>query len=75
MIDQAQQREVDHVIAAALREQADAEKYRRHQRRARAGGAGASDGARPLEFDESGFPVPQRTPGFVQRVTRLLSLY
>jgi hypothetical protein len=29
--------------------------------------------ARPLEFDRNGFPVAQRTPGFVTRVARLLN--
>lgn len=28
--------------------------------------------ARPLEFDENGFPLPQPVPRFVQRVGRLL---
>jgi hypothetical protein len=27
---------------------------------------------RPLEFDDNGFPIPQRTPSFVTRVARLL---
>ena len=29
--------------------------------------------ARPLEYDESGFPLPQDRPGFAQRVARLLN--
>jgi hypothetical protein len=29
--------------------------------------------ARPLEFDENGFPVPQALPGFMQRVARLIN--
>jgi anti-sigma regulatory factor (Ser/Thr protein kinase) len=33
------------------------------------------ESARPLEFDESGFPIPQRAPGFVERVARLLEPY
>jgi hypothetical protein len=33
----------------------------------------AEDRARPLEFDESGFPIAQHSPSFVQRVARLLT--
>jgi hypothetical protein len=33
----------------------------------------AEDRARPLEFDESGFPIAQRAPSFVKRVARLLT--
>jgi hypothetical protein len=28
---------------------------------------------RPLEYDESGFPLPQQRPGFAQRVARILN--
>jgi hypothetical protein len=56
--------------------QAEAERYgatayqlrQREMKRGRRG-----DRARPLEFDESGFPIPQRIPGFVQRVGRLVN--
>jgi hypothetical protein len=30
-------------------------------------------GARPREFDENGFPVPQGAPTFLERVARLLN--
>ena len=50
-----------------------AERYRRYRREAASGNSGASNGARPLEFDESGFPVPQRGRSFVERVARLLT--
>jgi hypothetical protein len=50
-----------------------AERYQRYQREATSGNRRASNGARPLEFDESGFPVPQRGPGFFERVARLLT--
>jgi hypothetical protein len=34
---------------------------------------GAPNRARPLEFDESGFPIPQGTPGLAQRIGRLIN--
>jgi hypothetical protein len=36
-------------------------------------GRAAEHRARPLEFDESGFPIPQPVPGFAQRVRRLIN--
>ena len=30
------------------------------------------EGPHPLEFDDSGFPIPQRPPSFAERVGRLL---
>ena len=58
----------------------DAAGYRRAQRQAlrrrRPWRRGAQWGSpRPLEFDDSGFPIPQRPPGFVERVARLLQSY
>ena len=35
--------------------------------------AGAESNPRPLEFDENGFPVAQRTLSFITRVARLLA--
>lgn len=55
------------------RERAAAERYQQRQRQATSGRAGAGDHARPLEFDESGFPVAQPNSTFLARVTRLLS--
>jgi hypothetical protein len=75
MRDEARERELEEAMQAALREQAAAQRYRLNQVEATSGRAGATDGARPLEFDESGFPVPQGNPGFARRVARLLSLY
>jgi hypothetical protein len=72
MSEQVRQHELAAAIAAALREQAAAEHYRQKQRRARSGKPLETDGARPLEFDESGFPVAQRNASFITRVTRLL---
>jgi hypothetical protein len=48
------------------------ERYQRYQREIRRGNGSSSGGARPQEFDENGFPVPQRSPGFLARVGRLL---
>lgn len=66
------QHELRAAIAAAQREQAAAERYRQKQRQVRSGKPPGADGARPLEFDESGLPVAQRTASFITRVTRLL---
>lgn len=45
-------------------------RYRRSRRRAK---QQRSEVPRPLEYDESGFPLPQDRPGFAQRVARLLN--
>jgi hypothetical protein len=73
MSDQAQEREFDRSLERALSERAGAERYGQRQRQARRGREGAGDHARPLEFDESGFPIRQRNSTFLARVTRLLS--
>ncbi len=49
------------------------QRYRHSQRQARRGGAQRVDRPRPLEFDESGFPIPQTGPSFLERVARLLN--
>lgn len=36
------------------------------------GGRRKDGGARPLEFDEAGFPIPQRNSSSVKRFARLL---
>jgi hypothetical protein len=54
------------------RERAGVERYQRYQRTVRNGNRHAV-GARPREFDENGFPVPQRSPSFLERVGRLLN--
>jgi hypothetical protein len=74
MTEQLDHRELADAVEAALTEQARGERYRRYQLEARSGRAAATDGARPLEFDESGFPIRQGNPSFVNRVARLLSL-
>ena len=68
----ARQRELGDAVVAALNEQAGAERYQRRQRQARRGKAEAVERPRPLEFDGNGFPVVQRIPSFVTRVSRLL---
>jgi hypothetical protein len=50
-----------------------AERHRLKQRRARSGQASQDDRARPLEFDESGFPVAQHNSSLSRRVARLLN--
>jgi hypothetical protein len=60
-------------LEAAQRELAGAGRNGRFQHQRRNGRAGAVDRARPLEFDESGFPIAQRSPSFATRVARLLS--
>jgi hypothetical protein len=45
---------------------------RRRQQQVRRRRTETVDRPRPLEFDENGFPVAQRTPSFVTRVARLL---
>jgi anti-sigma regulatory factor (Ser/Thr protein kinase) len=59
------------MVGALLAEEAGAAGYRRAQREALRN-AMDTESAGPLEFDESGFPLPQRNPGFVARVARLL---
>ena len=74
MSAQVRQRGLDDAVWTALSEQAAVERYRRSQAQVRRGSADAAGGARPLEFDESGFPIPQRGAGFATRVARLLRL-
>jgi hypothetical protein len=68
----ARQRELADALVVALNQHPGAERYRRRQSQARHGRTETGD-PRPLEFDENGFPVTQRTPSFVARVARLLS--
>jgi hypothetical protein len=72
MNDQARRRGVGDALRAVDSEGAGAERYRRSLRQA-TNGSMETGHARPLEFDESGFPIPQRPRSFVSRVTRLLS--
>ena len=56
-----------------LREQARLISVRRRQLE-RWQGSEAPTRAHPLEFDESGFPIPQRHTGFVERIRHLLNI-
>jgi hypothetical protein len=62
MTEQVRRGELADAVAAALGEQANAERYRYPQRRRRGVRAAALDRPRPLEFDPNGFPVAQPTP-------------
>ena len=73
MTERVRQPDVRDAVTAAIGDEAGAERYRRRLREVRSGTAHASERARPLEFDESGFPLPQRSPGFVERVARLVN--
>lgn len=73
MSDQARPRQLGDAVERALSEQLAAERYRQRQLKVTGGSARTTDGARPMEFDESGFPIPQRNPSFVQRVARVLN--
>ena len=70
MADDPQARQT-HDASALKHAQVAADRYDRRQREVgRGGGDGGARG--PLEFDERGFPLPQRTPSYVERVTRRL---
>ena len=58
-------------VEVALNERDAAEAYQFRQREARRGSL-AAERPRPLEFDESGFPIPQPVPTFMRRLGRLL---
>jgi hypothetical protein len=73
MSEQTRRRELRDALAAVLNEPAGAERYRQRQRQARRGRPGVEDRPRPLEFDETGFPIRQRNPSFAARVARLLT--
>jgi hypothetical protein len=73
MSETVRRRELADVLTAALHEEAGAERYRRSQIQARRGRTNAFHRARPLEFDENGFPIAQLNPGFAARLARLLT--
>jgi hypothetical protein len=56
----------------ARRDRLGAERYRQRQRDVRRGRP-PTGGAHPLEYDENGFPLPQRNSSFIERVARLLN--
>jgi hypothetical protein len=66
--------EVGDVRARSEGVRTSGERHLRSLRQVRSGGSTAMEFSRPLEFDESGFPILQRPSTFVQRVARLLTL-
>ena len=74
MATQAQMRQWRAAVEAALSAQDSAERYERRQSELRRGTNGAEGRPRPgpQRFDESGFPIPQPIPDFMQRVGRLI---
>ena len=58
---------------AFLADKAGAASYEQAQRQAQRWTGAGPNTARPLEFDDTGFPIPQTAPGFVERLTRLLT--
>jgi hypothetical protein len=66
------QREWGDALTVAVNQQAAGGRYRRRQVRMRRARTETQDRPRPLEFDENGFPIAQRTPSFFTRVARLL---
>jgi hypothetical protein len=72
MSEWTQTREIARARGRSQGERAMVEGYLRSQRQARRRTGDGSDRARPLEFDESGFPIAQRSASFVERVARLL---
>lgn len=72
---QARQRDIDH-LNVLFGEPEGAQRYRERQRQARSGRmVTAPRRPRPLEFDESGFPVVKRNSSFVSLVGRLLKRF
>jgi len=71
--EQARDREFGDVRARSEGERTSGERYLRSRRQVRSGGPMAVDRPRPLEFDESGFPMTQRPASFARRVARLLT--
>jgi hypothetical protein len=51
---------------------ARAERYQRYQARVTGRKRDTPAGARPQEYDALGFPLPQRSSSFQERVARLL---
>jgi hypothetical protein len=73
MNDHVRPRESGDALAVVVNEQTGRKRYRRRQLQVRRARTETQDLPRPLEFDENGFPIAQRTPSFVTRVARLLS--
>jgi hypothetical protein len=72
-MSEQQQHELVDALEAALSEPARPERNRPSERQTSNARAETEDRPRPLEFDQSGFPIAQRSPSFAARVARLLS--
>jgi hypothetical protein len=72
MTEHARQRELGDPSTAAFGEHA-AERRQTPKTQVSRGSTDVSDRAHPLEFDENGFPVVQRTRSFFARVAELRS--
>ena len=68
MSDQARQRALDSALQTALLEQVGALRYWQKQEQARRG-KGAAGQPHPLRFDESGFPIKQRSSTLAERLS------
>jgi hypothetical protein len=75
MAGEARRPELRDAMDAFLAEQAGYARYRRSQWEATRGARRPAGGPRPLEFDEGGFPIPQRQAGFADRVARLIRAF
>jgi hypothetical protein len=73
MTEQARTRELGNGRRRAEGERTSVERYLRSQRLARGRSSARLGLPGPLEFDERGFPIAQRSPSFGERVARLLS--
>jgi hypothetical protein len=74
MVEQARPRQPSAALHAVSNEPSGFERGgRREDGRGQVRSRGAADRAHPLEFDERGFPVAQRSASFGERVDRLLT--
>ena len=71
MAGQALKRSLPDISDTYVRELARLARGQRRDREHKAGEAG--EAAHPVEFDESGFPIPQRSRRAVERLARRLS--
>jgi hypothetical protein len=72
MSENARQRELTRPRARSEGARVTAQRYWRARQQARSGEGLSAGRPRPLEFDESGFPIAQRRASFAERVARLL---
>jgi len=70
---QAKSRKRRESVERALNEREGAERHKLRQREIMRGGSPGEGRAHPLEFDASGFSIPQPVSSFVRRVGRLIN--